>query len=81
MDDILSKTGAIIAAMISGFIGFIMYDRKKYDDRLGKLENDLTKHKEELAVLKEGFKYMSSGLKEIKQTQKDIINLLTVRRK
>lgn len=71
----------IIAAVISAIVGVFMYDRKKTDDRLSKLEAELDQHNIDLAVLKEAFGNLKQDTQEIKEAQRVMLDLLTMKRK
>jgi len=74
MDLIPDKLWAVVAAVISSLGGFMLYERKRVENRLSKIESDLVQHKTDLAVIKEGLTNLKEDTQEIKE-------LLTRRRK
>jgi septal ring factor EnvC (AmiA/AmiB activator) len=80
MDDLWDKLGAIIAALITAFGGFYMYDRKTTNERLTKVELDVAQSKSDIRVIETKFTELKEDTKEIKESQKAIIELLTKRR-
>jgi chromosome segregation ATPase len=81
MDVISDKAWAIIAAIISTLGGYIVYDHKRMDMRLTKVEQDLAQHNTDLAVIKEGLLNLKEGLLNLKEDLQEIKELLTLRRK
>jgi len=81
MEAIWDKIGAIVAALITAFGGFYMYDRKTTHDRLNKMESELTKNTIDIKVIEIRFLELKNDTEEIKESQKAIISLLTKRRK
>lgn len=67
MDIIPEKFWAIVAAFISALGGFVMYERKKVDNRLSKIEQDLYQHKTDLAVVRESLVNLKEDTQEIKE--------------
>ncbi len=81
MEALWDKIGAIVAAIISVLGGFYMYDRTTTHNRISKLESESAKQRTDIEVIKVQFHELKADTNEIKQSQKDIINLLTKRRK
>jgi hypothetical protein len=79
MEDLWNKIGAIVAAMISAFGGWYVYDRKVTNDRITKIENESTQHKIDIRVIETKFIELKADTEEMKSSLKDIINLLTKR--
>lgn len=77
MEVISEKFGAIVAAIISALGGFFLYERKRVDGRLSKIENDLSQHKTDLAVVKETLTNLKEDTQEIKEFQKATVDILT----
>ena len=67
MDVIPDKIWAVIAAIVSALGGFVLYERKKVDNRLSKIEQDLSQHKTDLAVVKETLVNLKEDTQEIKE--------------
>ena len=66
MDLIPDKFWALIAAVVSAFGGFFVYERRRVDTRLTKIEEDVAQHKTDLAVIKEGLLNLKEDTQEIK---------------
>lgn len=81
MDAIWEKMGAIIAALITALGGFYMFDRKSTHERLTKLEIELTQSRIDIEVIKTQFSELKTDTQEIKESQKNIVLLLTRKRK
>jgi hypothetical protein len=81
MEAIWDKMGSIIAAMITALGGFYMYDRKTMGDRISKIETDSAQNRIDIRVIEARFAELKEDTAEIKETQKDIIDLLTKRRR
>lgn len=85
LEDWGDKLWVVLAAVISAFGGYVMYERKKIDGRLDRLEDDVadhyTEHKTELAAFKETLKNLKEDTEEIKSSQQQMLNLLIKRRK
>lgn len=79
MEAIWDKISAVVAAIITAFGGYYMYDRKTTNDRLSKLENDVTQSKMDIKVIEVKFSELKEDTEEIKESQKAIIQLLTNR--
>jgi hypothetical protein len=77
MDYIPEKLWAVIAAVISALGGFVMYERKKVDVRLSRIEADLANHKTDLAVVKECLTNIKEDSQEIKEFQRATVDILT----
>lgn len=77
MDFIPDKFWAFIAAVVSSLGGFFMYERKRVDNRLSKIETDLAQHKTDLAVVKETLTNLKEDTQEIKEFQKATVDILT----
>lgn len=71
------KIWAVVAAIISALGGFVLYERKRVDLRLSRIEEDLSQHKTDLAVVKESLK----NLKEDTQEIKELLGVISRRRK
>lgn len=71
------KIWAVVAAIISALGGFVLYERKRVDSRLSKIEEDLSEYKTDLAVVKESLK----NLKEDTQEIKELLGVISRRRK
>jgi hypothetical protein len=80
MEDLWHKIGAVIAALISIIGGFYVRDRNAINKRLSKVENDLAQNKMDIKVIETKFIELKEDTSEIKESQKDIINLLTRRK-
>ena len=81
MENVWDTMGAIIAAVITALGGFYMYDRKTTHERLSKVEDELVKNKLDIAVIEVKFTELKADTEEIKSSQRDIIDLLTKRRR
>ncbi len=81
MEDIWDKIGAVVAALITALGGFYMYDRKTTNDRLTKVETDLSQTRTDIKIIEVRFSELKDDTEEIKESQKAIIELLTRRRK
>jgi len=77
MEDLWDKLGAIVAAIITAFGGFYMYDRKTTNERITKVESELAQSKSDIRVIETKFTELKEDTKEIKESQKAIIELLT----
>ena len=77
LDAISDKMWAVVAAIISALGGYVMYERKKIDHRLSKLEEEISEHKTELAVVKECLTNLKEDTQEIKEFQKATVDILT----
>ncbi len=67
MDIIPEKLWALVAAIISALGGFVLYERKRVDTRLSRIEQDLSQHKTDLAVVKESLANLKEDTQEIKE--------------
>ncbi len=67
MDIIPEKVWALVAAIISALGGFVLYERKRVDTRLSRIEQDLSQHKTDLAVVKESLANLKEDTQEIKE--------------
>ncbi len=74
MDMIPDKAWAVVAAIVSALGGYVVYDHKRVDSRLSKVERGLAHHNTELAVIRE-------GLLNLKEDTQEIKDLLVRRRK
>lgn len=74
MDLIPDKVWVVLAAVISSMGGFILFERKKVDRRLNKIERDMSQHRTDIAVVKE-------ALTNLKEDTQEIKDLLMRRRK
>lgn len=81
MEYMSDKVWAIIAAVISALGGFVVYEHKRIDSRFNKLEQDVAEHKINVAVFKESLVNLKEDTQEIKEAQKDMIELLSRKRK
>ncbi len=81
MDALLDKIGTIVAALITALGGFYMYDRKTTHERLTKVESELAQNKIDIKVIETKFTELKEDTEEIKKSQKDIIDLLTKRKR
>jgi hypothetical protein len=66
MDLIPDKVWVVLAAVISSMGGFILFERKKVDRRLNKIERDMSQHKTDIAVIKEALTNLKEDTQEIK---------------
>lgn len=78
MEAIWDKIGAIVAAMITALGGYYMYDRKTTNDRLTKVETELAQNKIDIRIIEVKFTELKEDTEEIKESQKEIIKLLTL---
>ncbi len=74
MELIPEKVWAVIAAIVSALGGFFIYERKRVDNRLSKIEQDMAQHKTDIAVVRESLLNLKEDTQEIKE-------LLMVRRR
>ena len=74
------KMWAVFAAIVSACGGFFLYERKRVDDRMSKLEHELASHKTDLAVVKSKLSNLKEDTQEIKEAQKVMLDLLTMKR-
>ena len=81
MEDFLNKFGAVLAAIISAMGGWYIYDRNVTNSRIAKVEEDLVKNKIDIKVIETRFEELKADTEEIKSSQKDILDLLTKRRR
>lgn len=81
MEAIWDKIGAIVAALITAFGGYYMYDRKTTNDRLSKAEQELALLKIDVKVIEVKFSELKEDTEEIKESQRAIISLLTKRKR
>ncbi len=72
------KLWTVVAAIISALGGFVLYERKRVDVRLSKIEQDLSQHKSDIAVVRESLTNLKDDTQEIKEA---IMELLSRRRK
>lgn len=77
MEDLWDKIGGVVAAVITAFGGFYMYDRKTTNERITKVELDIAQSKSDIRVIETKFDELKEDTKEIKESQKAIIELLT----
>ncbi len=77
MELIPEKLWALIAAVVSSLGGFMLYDRRRVDGRLNRIEFDLAQHKTDLAVVKESLMNLKEDTQEIKEFQKATVDILT----
>jgi hypothetical protein len=77
MDFIPDKLWALIAAVASALGGFVLYERKRVDDRISAVEKDIEDHKVNLAVVKEALSNLRDDTQEIKEFQKATVDILT----
>ena len=61
------KLWTVVAAVISALGGFVLYERKRVDGRLSKLEQDLSQHKADIAVVRESLTNLKEDTQEIKE--------------
>lgn len=75
------KIYSVLAAIITGIVGFFMYERKKTDERFERIETELSQHKSDIAVVQEAVRNIKGDTDEIKESQKVMLDLLTLKRK
>lgn len=73
MDFIPEKLWAIIAAVISALGGFFVYERKRVDNRLNKIEQEMSEHKVDVAVVRESLTNLKEDTQEIKVLLQDLL--------
>lgn len=81
MDIIPDKLWTVIAAVVSALGGFVVYERNRVDTRISKIEQELAQHKTDVAVVKESLVNLKEDTQEIKEAQRDMIEMLSRRRK
>lgn len=81
MEDLWNKIGVIIAAIISALGGLYVHDRKTTNDRLSNVEQQLSRHETDIQVIETKFSDLKEDTAEIKETQKNILALLTSNRR
>lgn len=81
MDHLWDKIGAVVAAIITSLGGLYIHDRNTTNKRFNKLETDVAKSKMDIAIAAVRFNELKEDAEEIKQSQKEIIDLLTKRRR
>ena len=64
MEDLWDKLGAIVAAIITAFGGFYMYDRKTTNERITKVESELAQSKSDIRVIETKFTELKEDTKE-----------------
>jgi len=67
----------IAGAIITAVGGFYMYDRKAVQDRLAKLEDELSQTITDIKVVEVKFSELKEDIQEIKSAQKSILEILT----
>ena len=80
LEDFAHSIWAAAAAVISALGGYYMYDRKRIDDRMNRVERELQEHKTDLAVVREQVSNIREDTQEIKMAQKVMLDLLTMKR-
>ncbi len=80
MDNLLDHIGAMLAAIVTALGGFYMYERKTTNDRLTKIEEGIAKHQCDIAVIQSQYKDLKDDTQEIKDAQKVMLDLLTMKR-
>ena len=81
MEALWEKLGVIVAAIISALGGLYIHDRNTTNKRFTKLETDVAKSKMDIAIAAVRFSELKDDAEEIKKSQKEIIDLLTKRRR
>ncbi len=80
MEALWDKFGAILGAIITALGGVYVYDRTTIHNRLTKVENDLVQSRMDIKIIETKFIELKEDTVEIKDSQKEIIDLLTKRR-
>lgn len=80
MEDLWNKIGAVVAAIITAVGGLYMYDRKTVHDRLTKVETEVSQNRTDIKIIEVKFSELKEDTEEIKETQKEILRLLSRRK-
>lgn len=81
MEFISEKVWTLGAAIISALGGFVIYERNRVENRLIKIEQEMSEQKTDLAVVKESLMNLKEDTQEIKEGQKALLDLLNRRKK
>lgn len=81
MEGAWDKMGALIGALVTALGGFYMYDRKVAHERLTKVEETLSQTVTDVRVIEAKFAELKADTEEIKNSQHEIITLLTKRKR
>lgn len=73
MEWITDKLWPILAAIVSAISGYLMFEKRKLDNRLRKLEEDSNMSKIEIAIIRTQYADLKEDTQEIKQLLKEVL--------
>lgn len=76
MDSILDKVWGVLITVTTALLGFFMYHQKKVNDRLVYLEQEVSKHSTEIAVVREALNNLKEDTQEIKEASQLTLKIL-----
>ena len=76
----MEKAWGFISVLLTSLLGFFMYSVKEHNEKLEKMDDDISNHKCDISVIKQSLSHLQQDTQEIKQQQKEMLQLMKRRR-